>query len=196
MVLELPELVVSDAAAWRSWLEENHGASSGIRLVLHKKGGKVTALTHDDALDEALCFGWIDGQVGSRDEGSFHQRFTPRRRRSIWSLRNVSHVERLESEGRMHDAGRAAVRAAKQDGRWATAYPGQASADMPPDLADAIARVPAAQAMFDVLTSQNRYALVFRLSQLKEGTARRKKIAGFVEMLARHDSSHPQRRKP
>ena len=196
MAADPPELLLPDAAAWRSWLEDHHETSAGVRLVLHKKGGDVTTLTYEDALQEALCFGWIDGQAGRRDEGSSYQRFTRRGKRSVWSLRNVARVERLEAEGRMRDAGRAAIRAAQQDGRWDKAYAGQASAEVPQDLADAIAAVPAAQAMFDVLTSQNRYALVLRLGRLKTEAARHRKIAGFVDMLSRHESPYPQKRKP
>jgi uncharacterized protein YdeI (YjbR/CyaY-like superfamily) len=191
-----PQLLLPDAAAWRSWLEHHHETSAGVRLVLHKKGGDVTTLTYEDALQEALCFGWIDGQAGRRDEGSSYQRFTRRGKRSVWSSRNVARVERLEVEGRMHDAGRAAVRAAQEDGRWDNAYAGQATAEVPQDLADAVAAVPAAQAMFDVLTSQNRYALVLRLGRLKTEAARHRKIAGFVDMLSRHESPYPQKRKP
>lgn len=196
MAVELPELLLPDVAAWRTWLEEHHDSSPGVWLVLHKKGGTVTTLDYAGALEEALCFGWIDGQARRRDaESSFH-RFSPRAKRSIWSLRNVARIEQLEAAGKMHDAGRAAVAAAQADGRWDKAYAGPATAEVPEDLAAAIAAVPQAQAMFDVLTSQNRFALIFRLSQLKSEDARRKKIAGFVEMLARHEAPYPQKKKP
>ncbi|MFC6286873.1 YdeI family protein [Nocardioides sp. GCM10027113] len=115
---ELHELLVADAAEWRVWLEQHHADTPGVWLVLHKKGGSVTALTYEDAVLEALCFGWVDGQNRRRDEGSTFQRFTPRRARSTWSASNVARVERLEAEGRMRPAGRAAVEAAKADGRW------------------------------------------------------------------------------
>lgn len=115
---ELSELLLPDAASWRAWLETNHATSPGVHLVLHKSGGDTTALTYDAAVEEALCFGWIDGLAGRRDEGSWRVRMTPRRPRSNWSERNVARIERLESEGRMHDSGRAAVEAAKADGRW------------------------------------------------------------------------------
>lgn len=196
MPAELPELLLPDSGAWRAWLEEHHVASAGVWLVLHKKGGNVTALDYAGALEEALCFGWIDGQARRRDGESSFQRFGPRTKRSVWSLRNVERVERLEAAGRMRDAGRAAVAAAKADGRWELAYAGPATAEVPEDLAAAIAAVPEAQAMFDVLTSQNRFALIFRLSQLRTAAARERKIAGFVEMLARHEAPHPQRKKP
>ena len=196
MAVEPPELLLPDAAAWRTWLEEHHHSSPGVWLVLHKKGGTVTTLDYAGALEEALCFGWIDGQAKRRDAGSSFQRFSPRGKRSIWSLRNVARIEQLEAAGKMHDAGRAAVAAAQADGRWDKAYAGPATAEVPEDLAAAIAAVPRAQAMFDVLTSQNRFALIFRLSQLKTEDARRKKIAGFVEMLARHEAPYPQKKKP
>lgn len=196
MAAELPELLLHDAGEWRAWLEENHATSSGVWLVLHRKGGTVTALTYAAALDEALCFGWIDGQARKRDDESTFQRFTPRGPRSMWSLRNVGYIEGLESEGKMRDAGRAAVEQAKADGRWERAYAGPAGAVVPDDLAAAIAANPAAQAMFDVLTSQNRFALIFRLNQLKTEAGRTRRIESFVEMLARHEAPYPQKRKP
>ena len=154
----LDELLLPDAAAWRAWLADNHASSPGVWLVLHKKGGTATTLTYAEALDEALCFGWIDGQSRPRDGESWFQRMTPRRPRSVWSARNVGHVARLEEEGRMREAGRAQVRAAQADGRWDIAYGGSASATVPDDLAAAIAAEPRAQAWFDVLTSTNRYS--------------------------------------
>ncbi|MEO7005733.1 MAG: YdeI/OmpD-associated family protein [Terrimesophilobacter sp.] len=196
MALEYPDLLLPDAAAWRAWLDENHAQAPGVRLILGRKGGTLTALNYDGALDEALCFGWIDGQSRSRDEESFFQRFTPRRPRSSWSLRNVGHIERLEREGRMRPAGRAAVEAAHADGRWESAYAGPATAQVPADLLAAIAAEPRAQAMFDVLTAQNRYALVFRLSRLKTDAARQRTIAGFVQLLARYEAPYPQKRLP
>jgi uncharacterized protein YdeI (YjbR/CyaY-like superfamily) len=167
-----------------------------VRLVLAKQGGEVTGLTYEAALEEALCFGWIDGQRTKRDKGSYRVRFTPRTRRSRWSLRNVERVARLEAAEKMTPTGRAAVEAAQADGRWEMAYAGQASAEVPEDLLAAIAQVPDARAMFDVLTSQNRFALTSRLGQLKTEAARRRNIAEFVAMLARHEAPYPQRRKP
>lgn len=196
MATELPELLLPDAAAWRAWLAEHHATAPGVWLVLHKKGGDVTALTYAAAVEEALCFGWIDGQARSRDAGSSSQRMTRRGPRSRWSATNVERVERLEREGRMAEAGRAAVRAARADGRWEAAYPGPATAEVPDDLAAAIAADPRAQAMFDVLTSQNRYALVHRLGAVKRADTRARKIAEFVAMLARHEAPHPQARRP
>lgn len=196
MAIELEELLVPDAAAWRLWLENNHTGSPGVWLILHKKGGNVTELDYDAALDEALCFGWIDGQVRKRDDESYFQRMTRRVRRSPWSARNVGIVARLETEGRMTDAGRAAVESAKADGRWDAAYGGQGTAEVPADLAAAIAAVPAAQEMFNVLTKVNRYALIYRTNTAKRPETRAARIASFVEMLARGETLYPQKRKP
>jgi uncharacterized protein YdeI (YjbR/CyaY-like superfamily) len=196
MAAELPQLLVPDAAAWRAWLDLHHSSSPGVWLVLHKRGGTVTSLTYAEAVDEALCFGWIDGQAARRDDQSSLQRMTPRGPRSRWSARNVTYVARLEAENRMHEAGRAAVRAAQADGRWAQAYEGSAKATVPPDLAEAIAANPRAQAMFEVLTSANRYALIYRLDAVKRAETRTRKIAQFVDMLARHETPYPQKRMP
>jgi uncharacterized protein YdeI (YjbR/CyaY-like superfamily) len=196
MANELQELLVPDAAAWRAWLESHHTDSPGVWLVLHKKGGEVTELDYDAALDEALCFGWIDGQVRRRDGGSYVQRMTRRTRKSPWSERNVGHVARLEAAGKMTAEGRAAVESAKADGRWEAAYAGQAKAEVPGDLAVAIAAVPEAQAMFDVLSSVNRYALIYRTNSVKQAATRERKIAGFVEMLARGETPYPQKKPP
>ncbi len=190
------ELLLPDPPAWRGWLEEHHADTPAVWLVLTKKGGTLTTLTWQTALDEALCFGWIDGQARRRDEQSSFQRFTPRGPKSRWSLKNVEHIDRLETEGRMTAAGRAAVEAAKADGRWEAAYAGPATAQTPPDLLAAIAAVPEAQAMYDVLTSQNRYALYHRITALKTEAARARRIEEYVAMLARHETLHPQKRRP
>jgi len=196
MALELPELLLPDAPAWRDWLASAHTSSPGVRLVLHKKGGEVTALTYAAALDEALCFGWIDGVVATRDAGSFVRRFTPRTKASKWSRINVDHFDRLSKEGKVWPAGVAAADAAKADGRWETAYSGQGTAETPQDLADAIAANPQAQAMFDVLTAVNRYSLIYRTTTVKTPSVRAAKIAGFVEMLAAGEAPYPQKRRP
>lgn len=187
------ELVLPDAAAWRAWLEEHHADTPAVWLVLTKKGGTVTSLTYAQALDEALCFGWIDGQVRRRDDESTFQRWTPRGPRSRWSARNVGHVERLLAEDRMAPAGLAAVAAAQADGRWEAAYDGPAGAQLPEVLRAAIAAVPAAQATFDRLTSQNRFALYHRFTALKTEAGRARKIEEFVAMLARGETFYPQR---
>lgn len=195
---EQPELVVPDAAAWRDWLRANHADPTGVWLALAKKAAfshpePPTTLTYAQALDEALCHGWIDGQARRRDELTTFQRFTPRRARSPWSARNVGYVARLVEEGRMQPAGLAEVERAKADGRWDVAYAGPATAVVPDDLAAAIAADPAAAAMFGRLTSQNRYAMTHRLGQLKRAETRERRIGEYVAMLARGETIYPQK---
>lgn len=196
MAADLEELIVADAEALRVWLLENHATSPGVWLALTRKGGTVTTLTWQQAVDEALCAGWIDGQARKRDEETSWIRLTPRRARSAWSQRNVEHVARLEAEGRMLPAGRAAVEAARADGRWAAAYAPPSEAEVPDDLLAAIAANPAAQAMFDVLTKTNRFALIVRVNGVKRAETRQRKIAEFVAMLARHETPYPQKARP
>jgi uncharacterized protein YdeI (YjbR/CyaY-like superfamily) len=192
---DLPELIVPDVAGWRRWLGDHHAEPTGVWLVLAKRGSQgPTTLTYDQALEEALGHGWIDGQVRGRDQSSYRQRFTPRRARSSWSARNVGIVARLLSEGRMHPAGIAEVERAKRDGRWDAAYAGQATAEIPADLAAALAAEPRARAMFDILTAQNRYAVLYRVTTAKRADTRERRIAQFVAMLVRGETIYPQRR--
>ena len=195
MGADIPELIVANSAAWRTWLDTNHTHAEGVWLVLAKKGTTdPTTLTYAEALDEALCHGWIDGQIGVRDGATYRQRFTPRRSRSTWSTRNVGIVARLRDEGRMHAAGEAEVGRAQRDGRWDAAYAGQASSEVPADLAAALAAQPRAAAMFEILTSQNRYAILFRIGGAKQATTRARRIEQFVAMLARGETVYPQKR--
>ena len=193
---ELAELLVQDAVAWHAWLNRHHADHPGVWLVLHKKGGQSTTLTYAQALDEALCFGWIDGQIARRDEHSYRQRFTPRRPNSPWSARNVEHVARLTQAGRMQPAGTAAVEAAKAQGRWQMAYHGQADMQTPPDLARALAANPAAAATFDQLDAANRYSIVYRLNAVKRPATRERKLAEYIDMLARGESLHARKDRP
>ena len=187
MVTELRELVVADAAALRDWLAS--GPTEGVWLTLAKKGASApTTLTYAEAVDEALCFGWIDGQARSQDEATYFVRFTPRRSRSMWSARNVELVARLIEEGRMRPEGQAEIDRAKADGRWDAAYAGPATMKMDGDLAGALARDAAASAMFDTLSSQNRYAILHRLGQAKRPETRTRLIEQFVTMLARGET--------
>src|SRR5437899_8502877 len=193
MAVESPELIVRDAAAWRDWLGENHTDPDGVWLVLAKKGtDKPTSLNYDQALEEALCHGWIDGQARRRDEATYRQRFRPRRKRSAWSKRNTGIAERLGAEGRMQPAGHAEVERAKADGRWEAAYAGPATIEVPPDLTEALAAEPKAQAMFETLNSQNRYAILYRIATAKRADTRARRIGEFVAMLARGETIHPQ----
>ena len=196
MAADPPQLIVRDAAAWRTWLAELVDEQAGVWLVLAKKGTMdPTSLSYAAALEEALCHGWIDGQARRRDEGTYVQRFTPRRRRSMWSQRNVGIVERLTAEGRMHPQGLSEVARAKADGRWEAAYAGPATAEIPADLTEALAARPEAQAMFENLTSQNRFAVLHRLGAAKRQETRARRIEQYVDMLARGETFYPQRKR-
>lgn len=155
-----------------------------------------TGLTYDDALPEALSYGWIDGHLTGRDDATYRVRFTPRRARSSWSQRNVKIAERLIADGRMRPAGLAEVRRAQADGRWERAYGGSASMEVPDDLHEALAASPRAQAMWDVLTRTNRSAVLYRVHEAKRPETRARRIAQHVEMLARGDTPYPQKAKP
>lgn len=190
-----PELLFTDAVAWRAWLDEHEAASDGVWLILARKGKDApTSLTYDMALDEALCSGWIDAQGRSRDETTAMQRFCPRRSRSRWSARNVRIVDRLIAEGRMRPRGQAEIEVAKADGRWDAAYEGSKNIEVPPDLAEALAASPRAAEMFGILTAQNRFAILFRVTGVKKPETRARNIAKFVGMLERGETVYPQRR--
>jgi uncharacterized protein YdeI (YjbR/CyaY-like superfamily) len=194
--MDLPELLVADAAEWRTWLRTQHSKSPGVWLVLAKKGTtRPTTLSYEEALDEAICFGWIDGQLGQRDSATFRRRFTPRSTRSPWSQRNVAIAERLGAAGRMHRSGEEEVRQAKADGRWNGAYAGQATMKVPEDFANALKANPAAQEMFQTLTSTDRYSILYRIESAKKIKTRERRIEEFVDMLARGETLHPQRRR-
>lgn len=185
--------VVADVAAWRAWLDAHEGEPDGVWLVLAKKGTTTpTTLTYDQALDEALCSGWIDGQKRSFDAATFLQRFTPRRARSMWSARNVGHIARLEAEGRMRDRGRAEVLAAQSDGRWDRAYPGSATIVVPDDLRAALEASPAAADAFAGLDATNRYAVLHRIVTAPNPTTRARRLAKLVGMIAGGDVPHPR----
>jgi uncharacterized protein YdeI (YjbR/CyaY-like superfamily) len=158
------ELIVGGASAWRAWLDAHEAASDGVWLVLAKKGTTdPTTLTYAEALDEALCSGWIDGPKRSRDAATFLQRFTPRRPRSMWSERNVAHIARLEAEGRLRPRGRDEVERAKADGRWDRAYAGSATAEPPAELLRALDATPGGRQAFDALSRAERYSILHPL---------------------------------
>ncbi|RIJ60440.1 YdeI/OmpD-associated family protein [Clavibacter phaseoli] len=186
-------LTVPDRAAWRAWLDVHEESSDGVWLVLAKKGTTdPTSLTYAEALDEALCSGWIDGQTASIDERVFRRRFTPRRKASLWSERNIGLVATLTAEGRMRPAGIREVERAQADGRWERAYAGQASASEPEDLLAALAAVPAAASTFATLSKVNRYAVIHRVTTAPNATVRANRLARLVAMLERGESPHPQ----
>jgi uncharacterized protein YdeI (YjbR/CyaY-like superfamily) len=183
------ELIVADAAAWRAWLDTYEDSSDGVWLVLAKKGALApTSLSYAEALDEALCSGWIDGQKLGRDAETFAQRFTPRRPRSMWSARNVEHVERLTAEGRLRARGRAEVELARADGRWDRAYAGSATAEVPEDLAAALAERPGAQEAFAGLSRAERYSMLHPVLTASTPSTRSARVARVVDRLVIRDS--------
>ncbi len=180
----LPVLDLPDCDAWESWLQANHASSSGLWLRLAKKSASVTSVSHEEALEEAIRYGWIDGQRLARDEDSFLQRFTPRGPRSKWSQINRSKALRLIEEERMTAAGLAAVRAAQQDGRWERAYEPQSRATVPPDFQQELDRNPAAKEFFETLRGTRRYAFLYRLHETTRPEARARRIAAYLELLS------------
>jgi uncharacterized protein YdeI (YjbR/CyaY-like superfamily) len=188
------ELLLPDVGAWRAWLHAHEHQPDGVWLVLAKKNRPApTTLTYDTALDEALCSGWIDGQGRSRDADTSLQKFTPRRARSTWSVRNQGIVARLIDEGRMRPRGHAEIERAKADGRWDAAYAGSREIAVPDELTAALAASPRAAANFALLTSQNRFAILFRLQNAKQPATRSRNVAKFVTMLERGETIYPQR---
>lgn len=187
------DLVLPDAAAWRAWLDHHEDDPDGVWLVLAKKGTTdPTSLTYDQALDEALCSGWIDGQKRGRDGTTFRQRFTPRRRASLWSQRNIGLVATLEEAGRMRPRGRAEIDRAKGDGRWERAYAGAATVTVPDDLRAALDAAPAAAVLFAELDATNRYAVLHRVVTAPSDTARANRIAKLVAGLAVGETPYPR----
>ena len=179
---ELPRLHVPDAAAWEQWLTEHHDAA-GVWLLLAKKAGGGHSPTYAEAVERALCFGWIDGQVRRLDEAYFQQRFTPRGPRSRWSEINVAKAQALIAAGRMRPPGQAAIDAARADGRWAQAYAPQSTATVPDDMQAALDADPAARDFFATLTGSRRYAFLHRLAGVRTEAGRARRIAAYVERL-------------
>ncbi|MCV0397582.1 MAG: YdeI/OmpD-associated family protein [Rhizobiaceae bacterium] len=180
------------ADAFHAWLGENHDTADEVWIRIFKVASGVPSIQPKQAVDVCLCWGWIDAIRKGLDEKSYLQRYTPRGRKSIWSRINVENVARLVEEGRMTEHGLRHVEAAKTDGRWDRAYSGSKDMTVPPDLQAAIDAEPDARAMFTRLSAQNRFALLFRLHNLKTETARLRRIAAFVEMLKRGETIYPQ----
>ncbi len=187
---EQPIIAFASASAFRRWLRANHAAHYGIWMRIAKKDSGLASVTYAEALDEALCHGWIDGQKQSYDATAWLQKFTRRGPRSVWSKINVRHVARLASEGRMQPAGQATVDAAKADGRWAQAYGSSRDAEMPADFLAALAKHAKAQAFFETLNKANRYAIFFHLTTAKKPETRASRLAKFIAMLKRGEKLH------
>jgi uncharacterized protein YdeI (YjbR/CyaY-like superfamily) len=183
--MELKLVRFANAGAFETWLRRHHADTpDGLWLELSKKGSPFTTVTYAEALDVALCFGWIDGQKGSVGAASWKQRFTPRRPRSLWSRVNCAKAEALISEGRMQPSGLAEVERAKNDGRWAVAYDSPKNATVPDDLAQALARTPKARTLFEALDATNRYAILHRIATARKAETRSRRIQTFVADLS------------
>lgn len=186
---DLPIRLFRNSAAWEKWLAAN-GAATGLWLKIAKKDQGVVSVTYFEALDVALCHGWIDGLKRACDEQYFLQRFTPRRPKSLWSKINVAKVEALIAQGRMQPAGLREVEAARTDGRWAAAYHAASGMEVPPELAAALAKNAKARRFFEQLNGTNRYAFCWRVHTAKKAETRLARAAKFVEMLARGEKIH------
>jgi uncharacterized protein YdeI (YjbR/CyaY-like superfamily) len=187
----LEVVAFESAEAFEAWLGENHAVVPGIWLKLRKKGPGIVALDYAQALDVALCYGWIDGRKAGFDDQWWLQRFTPRTPRSTWSKVNRDKVAALIAQGRMRSPGQAEVDRAKADGRWDAAYDGARTATVPDDLAAALNAAPAAAAFFEALDRQNRYAILYRIQDAKKAETRARRIEKYVAMLAKGEKLHP-----
>lgn len=183
----------ADAEAFHAWLKTHHAKEPEVWIRVYKVGSSTPSVSWKEAIPVALCWGWIDGVRKSLDEASFLQRFTPRGPKSSWSEINVAHAERMIADGTMQPSGLKQVEAARADGRWEKTYRVK-GAEVPDDLRAAIEVEPEAKALFDVLTSQNRFALIHRTNALKTEAGRRKKIADLVAMLKRGETPYPQKK--
>jgi uncharacterized protein YdeI (YjbR/CyaY-like superfamily) len=188
---ELPITLFKDAKAWDAWLKKRGDTSPGVWLRLAKKSAKLKSLSYAEALDVALCYGWIDGQKNSHDEESWLQKFTPRGSRSIWSRINRAKALELIEQGRMRPAGLAAIEQAKANGQWEGAYDSHRTSTPPHDFLEALGRRPRAKAFFATLNAANRYAILWRIQTAKKPETRQKRIATFVQMLEDHKKLHP-----
>lgn len=188
---DLPILPFKTPEAWEMWLAKNHASSKGLWLKIFKKDSSKPSVTYAQALDVALCYGWIDGQKDRHDEEAWLQRFSPRRPQSPWSKINTGHVKRLVKEGRMKPAGLKQVEAAKKDGRWEKAAPSPSAATYPADFLEEVNKNKKAKAFLETLDRTNRFSIIYRLHSAKKPETREKRLRQFVEMLAKGQKLHP-----
>jgi uncharacterized protein YdeI (YjbR/CyaY-like superfamily) len=188
---ELPTRAFRSQEAWERWLAENHASAPGIWIKMAKKASGVESVTHAEALESALSYGWIDGQRKAQDERFFLQKFTPRGPRSSWSRINRDKAAELERQGKMKPAGLAELERARADGRWEAAYEPQSAATVPADLERALATNPRAREFFATLDSRNRYAILYRLQEARKPETRARRLADFVAMLAEARKPYP-----
>jgi uncharacterized protein YdeI (YjbR/CyaY-like superfamily) len=189
--IDIPILLFEHKEDWEVWLDQNQAASPGVWLQLAKKASGLLSVTYDEALEVALCYGWIDGQKKSFDETTWLQKFTPRGVKSIWSKINRGKAQKLIESGQMKPAGLAAVERAKQDGRWDAAYDSPSGATVPSDFQAALDRNEQAKAFFATLNRSNRYAILFRIQTAKKVETRAKRIEEFIRMLEKNEKLYP-----
>ncbi|AIJ48889.1 hypothetical protein O987_24060 [Comamonas testosteroni TK102] len=194
--LERAPTLFKSAKAFEVWLKKNHAASGGLWLRIAKRGANEPSVTYPEAVEVALCWGWIDGQKKSLDDQHYLQRFTPRRARSVWSKINVEKVQALIEAGRMQPAGQAQIDAAKADGRWERAYDGARTSTVPEDLQAALEAEPAAKAFFATINASNRYAILWRIQTAAKAETRARRIEQLVAMLARGETIHIFKPRP
>lgn len=194
--LERAPTLFKSAKAFEVWLKKNHAASGGLWLRIAKRGANEPSVTYPEAVEVALCWGWIDGQKKSLDDQHYLQRFTPRRARSVWSKINVEKVQALIEAGRMQPAGQAQIDAAKADGRWERAYDGARTSAVPEDLQAALEAEPAAKAFFATINASNRYAILWRIQTAAKAETRARRIEQLVAMLARGETIHIFKPRP
>ncbi len=188
---EAPILDFATRKAWAAWLAKNHAKSAGVWLRIAKKGSGAGSVSYAEALEDALCHGWIDGQKKPESDAAWLQRFVPRSEKSIWSRINREKADALVADGRMKPAGLSAIERAKANGRWEAAYDSPSKATVPDDLQAALDANPGAKAFFATLNSANRYAVLWRVQTARKAETRARRIRQFVEMLARHEQLHP-----
>lgn len=180
-------IAFASTSAFEQWIHANHASADGVWIKIAKKASGIASITHDEALDVALCYGWIDGQRNSHDDHYFLQKFTPRRQRSLWSKRNIDKVTALIAAGKMQPSGHSEIERAKQDGRWAAAYDSQKDMVVPEDFLEALRSNKKAQAYFDTLSKTNIYAICFRLTTAKKPETRARRFDAIIAMLERGD---------
>jgi uncharacterized protein YdeI (YjbR/CyaY-like superfamily) len=185
-----PIIPFASPAAWEQWLDENHATVNGVWIQFYKKGSGIASITYAEALDVALCYGWIDAQLKSIDELSYKQHFTPRRPKSIWSKRNIEHIARLTNEGRMKPAGLKEAETAKADGRWDQAYDSPGNMNLPDDFLAELSKNKEAFAFYESLNKANKYAIAWRIQTAKRPETRDKRMKDILEMLAREEKFH------
>ncbi len=187
---DAPMFLFKTPSDWRDWLSKNYHTSTGVWLRFAKKNADLNSISYDQALEEALCFGWIDSLLQKYDEKSYLQKFSPRKSRSVWSKRNTEIIERLSKVGKMHAAGLAVVEAAKQNGQWQTAYDKPSEMKVPADFLKELEKNPTAKAFFETLNKANTYAIAWRLHTAKKPETRTKRMHALLEMLTKGEKIH------